>query len=72
MLPTVAKMSEALQIGSGEPDLVQVVVDGLRKVSPLGGQIGESRVEQTHTERISLPKLAPVSTLWDKIKGMFE
>ena len=65
-------MSEALQISSGEPDLIQVVVDGLRKIPPLEGQGGESGVEKTHTERISLPKSAPISTLWSKIKGIFE
>lgn len=60
-------MSEELQISSGELDLIQVVVDGLRKI-----RSGESSVEETCTERISLPKSAPIATLWGKIKGIFK
>ena len=51
-------------------DLVQVVVEGLRKSPHSNDHRDESYDDETHTEQISLPKRRPVSALWDNLKGL--
>ena len=52
-------MAHEARTHSGDPHLVPVVVDGLRK---------SSRSKKTLSERVTLPESEPISALWAKLK----
>jgi hypothetical protein len=62
-------MAYASETYSGEPDLIPLVVDGLRKSSTSAEQhYDEAHTKDTYTERILLPEDVPISALWAQLK----
>jgi hypothetical protein len=65
-------IEDELSVNIGDPDLVSVVIEGLRKGSNRDAQTEQVQFsEPDHIERISLPKEAPLSALWEKINCMY-
>jgi hypothetical protein len=54
---------------SGDPGPVSIVVHGLRKSSrPDKQNDDETHIEETLTERVTLPESVPISALWAELK----